>query len=76
MSVHILLCTTQLTAGEGLTGVFLIRIYQDIALTTGQYHDIALWLGKYVKYSIVVSFDMKCQSGILTETHCKAVNTV
>ena len=35
-----------------------------IALTTKQYPDIALWSGKYVKYNLVVSFDLRCQSGI------------
>ena len=33
------------------------------ALTTGQI-DIALWSGVYVIYNPVVSFDLRCQSGI------------
>ena len=37
---------------------------QYIALTTGRYLDISLWSGKYVIYNPVVSFDLRCQSGI------------
>ena len=40
--------------------------YNYIALTTGQYLDIALWSGQYVKYNPMVSFDLSCQSGIYT----------
>ena len=35
-----------------------------IVLNTGRYLDIALWSGKYVIYNPVVSFDLRCQSGI------------
>ena len=42
--------------------------YHDItltlSLTTGLYHDITLWSGQYMKYILVVSFDLSCQSGI------------
>ena len=31
--------------------------------------DIALWLGLYVIYNPVVSFDLRCQSGILQYVH-------
>ena len=40
------------------------ELYRDIALTTGQYLDIALWSGQYVIYNPVISFDLRCQSGI------------
>ena len=36
----------------------------SFALTTGRY-QIALWSGLYVIYNPVVSFDLRCQSGIL-----------
>ena len=34
--------------------------HHDISLWSGIYHDISLTTGLYVKYTLVVSFDLRC----------------
>ena len=44
----------------------------DISLTTFL-HDISLTTGLYAKYTLVNSFDLRCQSGILVKAWIRAL---